>query len=289
MLHSHKAIWCGLIDHIIVNKHCKPSEDVWAAWGEKLSLQKSVKLGCSRCFTGYVPICAFVAHWGSSGIPSKINISRWRQSAWPSFIYRLGRFGQSEHNFGYLDLIRKTIKSTEVNEETLLREWKRLPDGLTLTVDTPRFVAVVWTVMNFVALFGAVDAGAVTTLELIRPTCQQGWGGSTKKTKQKNTNAHKVTPGNTFYFLRTRPSQCKVHTVSGTNGINNTCFSRVFQSAGNRSYTTLTCTGTGPGGNKRGGRCFIQCPWKIPHTLIHPVSWPLRNGAGQVYLTHSSF
>lgn len=43
-----------------------------------------------------------------------------------------------------------------------------------LTVDTPRFVAVVRTVVNFVALFGAVDAGAVTTLELIGPTCQQG-------------------------------------------------------------------------------------------------------------------
>lgn len=43
-----------------------------------------------------------------------------------------------------------------------------------LTVDTAGLVAVVWTVVNLVTLFGAVDAGSVTTLELIRPTCEQG-------------------------------------------------------------------------------------------------------------------
>lgn len=42
-----------------------------------------------------------------------------------------------------------------------------------LTVDTAGLVAVVRTVVNFVTLFGAVDAGSVTTLELIRPTCEQ--------------------------------------------------------------------------------------------------------------------
>lgn len=235
MTHSHKAIWCGLIDPIIVNKHCKPSEDVWAAWGEKLPLQKSIKLECSRSFTGYFPTCAFVAHWGSTGIPSKINISRWRQSAWPSFIYRLGRLGQSEHNFGYLDLIRKNNKITISERRNFI-----VPDGLTLTVDTPRFVAVVWTVVNFVALFGAVDAGAVTTLELIRPTCQQGWGGRTKKPKKTDANAQKVTPGNTLLNLRTRPLQCKVHTVSGTNGINNTRVSLVCSHLPAVAHTKLS-------------------------------------------------
>lgn len=44
---------------------------------------------------------------------------------------------------------------------------------LNLTVDTARFIAVVWTVMNFITLFGAVDAGSITTLELIRSTCEQ--------------------------------------------------------------------------------------------------------------------
>lgn len=43
-----------------------------------------------------------------------------------------------------------------------------------LTVDTAGLVAVVRTVVNFVTLFAAVDAGSVTTLELIRPTCEQG-------------------------------------------------------------------------------------------------------------------
>lgn len=63
---------------------------------------------------------------------------------------------------------RKLLNSTR-------REYKRRRDGLmALTVDTAGFVAVVWTVVNFVALFGAVDAGAVTALELIRPTRQQG-------------------------------------------------------------------------------------------------------------------
>lgn len=46
---------------------------------------------------------------------------------------------------------------------------------LILTVDTTGLVAVVGTVVHLVALLGAVDAGAVATLELIRSTCQQGW------------------------------------------------------------------------------------------------------------------
>lgn len=61
-----------------------------------------------------------------------------------------------------------------------------LADERMLTVDTPSLVAVVWTVVNFVALFGAVDAGPITTLELIRPTCQQGWGVGHKP----RTHAH---------------------------------------------------------------------------------------------------
>ena len=42
------------------------------------------------------------------------------------------------------------------------------------TVDTARFIAVVRTVMDLVALLGAVDAGTISTLELIRTACQQG-------------------------------------------------------------------------------------------------------------------
>lgn len=42
------------------------------------------------------------------------------------------------------------------------------------TVDTARFVAVVGTVMDFVTLLGAVDAGTITALELIGTTRQQG-------------------------------------------------------------------------------------------------------------------
>ena len=47
---------------------------------------------------------------------------------------------------------------------------------LTLTVDTASFIAVVWTVVNFITLFGAVDTGTITALELIRSTCKQCWG-----------------------------------------------------------------------------------------------------------------
>lgn len=43
-----------------------------------------------------------------------------------------------------------------------------------LTVDTASFITVVRTVVNFVTLFGAMDTGAVATLELIRLTCKQG-------------------------------------------------------------------------------------------------------------------
>lgn len=40
------------------------------------------------------------------------------------------------------------------------------------TVDTTRFVAVVKTVIDLVTLLGAVDAGTITALELIRTTRQ---------------------------------------------------------------------------------------------------------------------
>ena len=42
-----------------------------------------------------------------------------------------------------------------------------------LTVNKTSLIAVVRAVVNLVALLGAVDAGAVSTLELIRPTCEQ--------------------------------------------------------------------------------------------------------------------
>ncbi len=45
---------------------------------------------------------------------------------------------------------------------------------LTLTVDTASFITVVRTVVNFITLFGAVDTGSITTLELIRSTSKQG-------------------------------------------------------------------------------------------------------------------
>lgn len=44
------------------------------------------------------------------------------------------------------------------------------------TVDTTGLIAVVRTVVDFITLFGAVDAGAVTALELIGLTRQQSWG-----------------------------------------------------------------------------------------------------------------
>lgn len=112
-----------------------------------------------------------------------------------------------------------------------------------------------------------------------------GWGGKT------DTNAHKVTPGNTLLNLRIFDLSiaCKVHSQWGQRHQMHTRFPHVFQSARNNSHAARACTETGPGGNKRGGRCFIQCQWKIPHTLIYRVSWPLCSGAGQVYLTHSSF
>lgn len=42
------------------------------------------------------------------------------------------------------------------------------------TVDTARLIAVVGAVVNFIALFGAVDAGAVAALELVGSTREQG-------------------------------------------------------------------------------------------------------------------
>lgn len=45
-----------------------------------------------------------------------------------------------------------------------------------LTVDTAGLVAVVGTVVDLVALLGAVDTRAVAALELIRTTRQQGCG-----------------------------------------------------------------------------------------------------------------
>lgn len=45
---------------------------------------------------------------------------------------------------------------------------------LTLTVDAARLVAVVDAVVDLVTLFGSVDAGAVTALELVWAAGQQG-------------------------------------------------------------------------------------------------------------------
>lgn len=42
------------------------------------------------------------------------------------------------------------------------------------TVDTARFITLVRTVVDLVTLLGAVDAGTITTLELIWTTRQQG-------------------------------------------------------------------------------------------------------------------
>lgn len=43
----------------------------------------------------------------------------------------------------------------------------------TLTVDTTCFITVVRTVVNFITLLGAVNTGAIATLELIRSACKQ--------------------------------------------------------------------------------------------------------------------
>lgn len=43
-----------------------------------------------------------------------------------------------------------------------------------LTVDAACFIAVVRTVVDFITLLGAMDTGAIATLELIWPTCEQG-------------------------------------------------------------------------------------------------------------------
>lgn len=43
----------------------------------------------------------------------------------------------------------------------------------TLTVDTTCFITVVRTVVNFITLLGAVNTGAIATLELIRPARKQ--------------------------------------------------------------------------------------------------------------------
>lgn len=48
-------------------------------------------------------------------------------------------------------------------------------NDLTLTVDTASFITVVRTVVNFITLFGAMDTGTITALELIRSTSKQGW------------------------------------------------------------------------------------------------------------------
>lgn len=53
------------------------------------------------------------------------------------------------------------------------------------TVDTAGFIAVVRTVMDLVTLLGAVDAGTVTALELIRATRQQGC--------KRHTHTHTLT------------------------------------------------------------------------------------------------
>lgn len=43
----------------------------------------------------------------------------------------------------------------------------------TLTVDTTCFITVVRTVVNFITLLGAVNTGAIATLELIRSARKQ--------------------------------------------------------------------------------------------------------------------
>lgn len=43
----------------------------------------------------------------------------------------------------------------------------------TLTVDTTCFITVVRTVVNFVTLLGAMNTGAIATLELIRSARKQ--------------------------------------------------------------------------------------------------------------------
>lgn len=56
---------------------------------------------------------------------------------------------------------------------------------MSLTVDAARLVAVVQTVVNLVALLGAVYAGTVAALELIGSTRQQGC--------KRKTHIHTVT------------------------------------------------------------------------------------------------
>lgn len=67
----------------------------------------------------------------------------------------------------------------------------RRPDARTATtgvptVDTAGFVTAVRTVVDLVTLLGAVDAGAVTALELVGTTRQQGCK------RRTNTNAHRI-------------------------------------------------------------------------------------------------
>lgn len=74
-----------------------------------------------------------------------------------------------------LVLVSKTDSCTGSQEEPNGSRRHRRAEPV-LTVDTPGLVAVVRAVVNFITLFGAVDAGPVTALELIGSTCQQGCG-----------------------------------------------------------------------------------------------------------------
>lgn len=47
-------------------------------------------------------------------------------------------------------------------------------EGRTLTIDTAGLVTVIDTVVDLVTLLGSVDAGTVTTLELVWAAGQQG-------------------------------------------------------------------------------------------------------------------
>lgn len=59
-----------------------------------------------------------------------------------------------------------------------------------LTVDAARLVAVVRTVMDLVALLGAVYAGTVATLELVGSTRQQGCKRRTNTHTHRHTQLH---------------------------------------------------------------------------------------------------
>lgn len=54
--------------------------------------------------------------------------------------------------------------------------------NVTLTIDTASFITVIRTVVHFITLFGAVNTGSISALELIGLTYKQGWGTQTTHT-----------------------------------------------------------------------------------------------------------